>query len=135
VALGSKVPPVTRPRMYPPELPFTPALTSRRCLPFGLHAPGLWPAFVRNVPRSFRVSVYEPSLLRPPLERALLVSTAQRLLHEPWSSVTTSYVPILAVMALPLPVARSRRGRRGHARARPQQCRDDPALRHFSDAS
>src|SRR4029450_3545982 len=65
VAFGSNVPPVIRPRRYPLNLPWTPASTVDPCLPFLLHAPGLWPASVRNLPRSYRVRGYEPSLLRP----------------------------------------------------------------------
>ena len=50
---------------------------------------------VRNVPRSRRRSVYEPSWFLCTVKVRFSVSTAHALPHEPWSSVTTSYGPNL----------------------------------------
>src|ERR1051326_7547453 len=57
VAFGSNVPPVTLPTRELWNLPLTPASTVAPWCFVVSHAPGLWPAFVTNVPRSMRSSV------------------------------------------------------------------------------
>src|SRR5438128_12017824 len=75
--------------MYPCSLPVTPA---RIVWPlFGplLHAPGLGPAFVTNVPWTRRVKRKLPSSFRLTLKSLLTVSVAQLLPQEPLSSRST----------------------------------------------
>src|SRR5437660_8368915 len=82
-----------------------PAVTRWPCFAVLLHALGLGPPLVKNVPLSLRVTRNVPSLFCLTLQVRMLVSVAQALLQVPLSGTTISAEKRLcpAFLALPFP--------------------------------
>src|SRR5512132_2219449 len=82
-----------------------PAFTRWPCLPVVLHAPGLCPERVTNVPLSRRETRNVPLPLGLIVHVRLLVSIAQGLPHDPWSvTVIVAEKRLLWPLFLPLPL-------------------------------